>query len=739
MPAHLPPPFPAARGPSGRRWLALGLLLAAAAVWHPALRVPFLFDDRPAIERNPSIRSLWSLPGPFAPPVTAAGASGRPLVNLSLALNHAAGGLEPWGYHLFNVAAHAAAALLLAAVLRRALADTAARATADEVAGWTALLWLVHPLQSETVVCVVQRNEILVALCQLLVLHGLARTADEPGKARWPVVTVAACLAGMAAKEVMVVAPVLAFLHDRTFLAGSWAEAWRRRGRLHLALAACWIPLAFLVAGHHQRDGTAGFGVGVGPWTYLLTQCGSLTTYLRLCLWPHPLVADYGFATVGGLAEVAGRAVLLCALAGAAVSAIWLRPAAGFAGAACLALLAPSSSVVPLATQTAAEHRMYLPLAALLVLAVAGARAALGRATPLVLGAAVLACAGLTLRRQADYATEERLWTDTIAKVPDNPRAHASLGGARAARGDWAGAVGPLQTAVRLRPDYADAHNDLGTALGRLGRTAEAVPHHEAAARLKPDDPAIRFNLGAALQDAGRAAEALPHLAAVTAARPDDAAALGRHGDVLLELARPAEALVPFERAATLLPGDAAAQNNLAVALGALGRGEEALARLARATALAPDRVDIRVNHGDALLKAGRAAEAAEQYAAAARRRPDWPELSYNLGNILAQLGRHREAAEALGTAVRIRPDWVPARHNLALALMQLERPAEAVPHYAEVARLEPRSAVARHNLALALAACGRRDEARREEEAALALDPGFQAARRQLEALRRR
>jgi Flp pilus assembly protein TadD len=738
MPAASSPPPPARRYPTGPRWFALGLILLAAAAWHPALRVPFLFDDRPAIERNLSIRGLWPLPGPLAPPVTAAGAAGRPLVNLTLALNHAVGGLEPRGYHLFNLVAHTAAALLLAAVIRRALARTAAAAAADHVAGWTALLWLVHPLQTETVVCVIQRNEILVALCLLLVLYGLDRAAEAPGQLRWPLLAVGAGLAGMAAKEVMVVAPVLAFLHDRTFLAGSWAEAWRRRGRLHLALAAGWLPLALLVAGHHQRDGTAGFGVGVGPWTYLLTQCSSLTTYLRLAAWPHPLVADYGFATVGGPGEVAGRAVLLCALAAAAVSAIWLRPAAGFAGTACLALLAPSSSVVPLATQTAAEHRMYLPLAGLLVLAVAGARAALGRAAPLVLGVVVLACAGLTLRRQADYATEERLWTDTVAKMPDNPRAHASLGGARAARGEWAGAAAALETAVRLRPDYADAHNDLGIALGRLGRTAEAVANHEAAWRLKPDDATIRFNLGAALQDAGRAAEALPHLAAVTTARPDDAAALGRHGDVLLELRRPAEALIPFSRAANLRPDDAAAHNNLAVALGALGRGDEALARLARATALAADRVDIRVNHADALLRSGRPADAAEQYAAAARLRPEWPELSYNLGNVLAQLGRHQEAADALARAVRLRPDWVPARHNLALALLQLGRPAEAVPHCAEVARLEPQSAMARHNLALALAACGRKEEARREDEAALALEPGFTAARRHLESLRR-
>jgi len=735
----MPPPsaLPSPAVPAGRRLpgylFGLVLFLAALGVYFPALPAPFFFDDRPAIERNESIRHLWPPAVPLSPPVTAAGAAGRPLVNLSLAFNYTLSGLEPRGYRLTNILGHAAVAALLAAVLRRTFARTALRGRAAPLAGAIALLWLLHPLQTETVICVVQRNEIIVAGFYLAVLYGLLRAAESPGSRIWPALTVAACGLGMASKEVMATAPVVAFLYDRTFLAGGFAAAWRARGRLHLALAGTWILLGWLVLGHDQRAGTAGFDVGVGVWPYLLTQCTAITTYLKLTFWPYPLIVDYGFRTADGLAEVAAPALLLAALLAGTALALRRRPAAGFAAAAFFALLAPSSSFVPLATQTAAEHRMYLPLAAVITLAVVAADAVLPGRRRIALATVAAASAILTLRRDADYLTEERLWTDTIAKAPDNPRAYASLGSAFIRQKRWTEARRPLEEAVRRRPDYADAHNDLGAVLGQLGLTAEALIHHAEARRLKPADADIRTNLGGALVAAGRPDEAVSEFSAALALRPSDPALLNRRGDAWLQAGRSREALQDFEAALRQNADDAAAHNNAAVALGALDRPVEALAHFARATALQPDRAEYQVNYGDALQRAQRPGDAVRHYEAAVRLRPELAELHYNLGNLHLGTGAPDEAVRALSEAVRLRPEWVPARHNLALALMQLGRPAAAVTHYTELCRLEPASAPARHNLALALAAAGRNREAIAAEEAALKIDPAFAAARRHL------
>ncbi len=99
----------------------------------------------------------------------------------------------------------------------------------------------------------------------------------------------------MATKEVMVSAPLLVLLYDRTFVAGSFREAWRRRRGLHLALAATWLLLVGLVASTGwDRSGSSGFAVGIAPWAYWLTQFEAVTRYLWLSVWPHPLVLDYG-------------------------------------------------------------------------------------------------------------------------------------------------------------------------------------------------------------------------------------------------------------------------------------------------------------------------------------------------------------------------------------------------------------------------------------------------------------
>ncbi len=184
-------------------WLGAGaLVLVALGVYWNSLEVPFLFDDIPAVERNPTIRHLWPPWEALNPPVDGSGPSGRPLMNLSLAVNYASGGLHLHGYHLLNLALHALAALALWGLLRRTFAAcTGGSGPADEetkrrqrrslplrdteLFAWgLALLWAVHPLLTESVVCVVQRNEILGSLFYLLTIYCFVRGAEagrDPG------------------------------------------------------------------------------------------------------------------------------------------------------------------------------------------------------------------------------------------------------------------------------------------------------------------------------------------------------------------------------------------------------------------------------------------------------------------------------------------------------------------------------------------------------------------------------
>ena len=163
--------------------------------------------------------------------------SGRPVVNYSLALNYAVNrwlGVDPSrtsGYHVANIAIHLLCGALLFGIIRRTMRggripdDWAS--VADPIAGAATALWLLHPIQTETVDYLIQRTELLVSACYLATLYAAIRAWDAKSQravAGWCITAVGACLAGMASKEVMVTAPVTVLLYDRAFRATSWRE-----------------------------------------------------------------------------------------------------------------------------------------------------------------------------------------------------------------------------------------------------------------------------------------------------------------------------------------------------------------------------------------------------------------------------------------------------------------------------------------------------------------------------------
>ena len=116
---------------------------------------------------------------------------------------------------------------------------------------------------------------LLYLLTVYLFVRGTAPAAAHPR--RWLALAFFSCLLGMAAKEVMVTAPLLVLLYDRTFVAGTFRAAWQRRRPFYLGLAATWLLLAFLVwDSGGQRGEAAGFGLGMSWWNYALTQCRAI-------------------------------------------------------------------------------------------------------------------------------------------------------------------------------------------------------------------------------------------------------------------------------------------------------------------------------------------------------------------------------------------------------------------------------------------------------------------------------
>ena len=662
-------------GPSVQRWFVVAVLIGAvvAAYWN-SLGAPFLFDDTGAVLDNPTIRHLgsWAV---LSPPSDGSTTTGRPVVNISFAVNHAVSGERVWSYHALNVAIHALAALALLGIVRRTLSGALLGrrfgAAAPSLAFLVALLWALHPLQTESVVCIAQRTESLCGFFYLLTLYGFIRGAEAvaaPSRRGWFAFSVMSCLAGMGTKEVMVTAPVIVWLYDRTFAAGSFSAGLRQHRGYYLALAVTWLLLGWLVLREGGGRGvSAGFGLGISWWNYLLQQSEAVLLYLKLSFWPNPLVLDYGTPVVQSVADVWWQGICVVALLAGTVWALVRQPVLGFAGAWFFVILAPSSSVVPLVTQTMAEHRMYLPLAGVVGLVVLAAYERGGWRTTALLATVAVVFGFLTASRNHDYRDGVVIWNDTVAKYPANARAHNNLAWALQQQGNAEEANRHFARAVELQPGYVSARYNWGVALLDQGRAVDAIAQFEAAVRLAPGHADACLNLGNALMQVQRAAEAVPQYEAALRLRPG-ADVHYDLGVALIELGRPAEAVMHLRAALQLNPDLPDAYYQLARVAEQGGQLAEAERQYQKTLGLAPDHLAAHRNLGLLFARRDWLTPAAEHFRAVIRLAPADADAHANLGNVYLLQGQAREAVKCYEEALRLRPDDASLRENLQQA-----------------------------------------------------------------------
>jgi tetratricopeptide (TPR) repeat protein len=547
--------------------LAIGQTGLLFALYAPARHGPFVLDDSAAIVENASIRH-WSTA--FSPPADRGlPVTGRPLVNATFALNYRWSGTDPAAYRLTNVALHALNALLLAALLRQTL-----RLLRIERGGWiawmTALLWSVHPLCTAAVAYVSQRSEVLVACWWLAALACLATAATSARRSAWETAAVACCWLGMTTKEVMAAAPLVLLAYDWFILR---PRDWRSlRWPVHAANAASWLWLGVLLLHTGGRVGTAGFGLAVSPWQYGLTQCWAIAHYLGLALWPASLVFDYGGSVlISDLARIVPAAAVVGAVLALTIWAVWKRRPFAVAALLFLGVLAPTSSIVPIA-DTIFEHRMYLPVAAVMAVFVTVVTR-LGRWMPLLL---IAPLALLTARRAGVYRSEAALWTDTLTKRPDSARAAYTLGVVIEGEGDLVRSEALFRRALALDPRSAPAHNDLGNLLARTHRPEAAAEEYRKAIALHPTAEAYN-NLGSMAAGVGDLSAAEADYRAAVKLRPGFADAHANLANVLAQRGAIEAALSEYDAALSLKPDLAAALFNRGITLSRAGRWQEAV------------------------------------------------------------------------------------------------------------------------------------------------------------------
>lgn len=596
-----------------RMWLAVAVLVLGGAVglvYSRALRAPFIFDDVDSVEHNASITRLWPLvrdaegPGPLSS-LTYNPIAGRPLVNLSLAINFHFGQQDPFGYHVVNMVLHALSAMLLWAIGRRVLVLDyfvgKFQRVAEPLALFVALAWAVHPLQTEAVEYVTQRTELLMGWCYLTTVYCSLRyfgSTASRDRAVWLVLASLVCTAGMACKEVMVSAPVAVLLLDRTLIAGSFINAIRRSWPLYLGLSASWLLLFALNYGGPRAE-SAGFHLNVPVYAWWFTQAKILLIYLKLVVWPWPLVIFYEMPYLNTIGAAWPYLLAVGALAILTLYLLWRRTATGLLLSLVFLILSPTL-VVPIITEVAAERRMYLPLAALVSLLVVGGYAVAERIAAcfasrasrdssgwwaIVCGLALIGMLCLlSARRLAAYADRVTIWQDAALHQPNNEIVLDNLGLELIELGRTQEAIAHYEDMLQRLPSSSKAHTNLGVALAGAGRFTEAIQSQQQALKLDPNFGKAQNNLGGTLlmlgqRDGfreGQLEEAIAHEREALRINPRHVDAHYNLGLAMLLADRPDEAFKSFAQAVKFGPGNPRAWQGVSAAVDALAARADA-------------------------------------------------------------------------------------------------------------------------------------------------------------------
>ncbi len=668
-------------------WSGAGLLVLAGLVFYSnTFTSPFVFDDKGFFNVEKRLQHIW-------PPLETVKGSIRPVVDFTFALNFAVGGWRFWTFHALNLAIHLAAALLLYGLIRRTLSRGSLGERYGKVA-WglaltTALLWLVHPLQTESVTYVFQRFESLMGLFFIATFYCFVRAQDSRWPVWWYAGSVASFLLAVGCKEVSIAIPPLLVWYDRAFLAPSWREMFRKRWPFYVSLVGVLGVLGALV--FYSLPKYAGGGMlvvkGVSPLGYALTQPGVILHYLRLTVWPQGQCLDYGWPVATTAWQIVPPLLVVLAMMGATVWCIWRHPALGFLGGCFFLILAPSSSFIPI-RDLAFEHRMYLPLAAVLMVLVLGAYELIRRvltvgtttpferfliqAVPVLVITVVLG--SFTLLRNQVYSSEIAIWQDIVAKSPNNARGYGNLGLMFMLKHDSKTAEAFFRHAIELKPDYYDAHYNLALVLTKKKNREEAIKHYEVA--VKGDAwfiPLAHCNLASLLMEKGEMEEARRHCEIALKMEPKNPTIQFNYANSIAA-SEPDRAIKVYEQLLLKRPGDPGVTANLADTLLKLGRRGDAIRVYRQALNVYPNSAGL--NYRLATLLPEDDPEAIRLLEIVVYEQPRFAKAHVALGNRLEGRGQLREAAQQYRMALAIDPKDPVARARLKSIVRVLSKQA---------------------------------------------------------------
>jgi len=646
-------------------WRSALIVLLTLVAYLPAFHAGFIWDDDAYVTDDPlltaanGLKRIW-----FSAHQQS---QYFPLVFTMLRFEHRLWGLNPLGYHAFNVLLHSLNALLVWAVLRRLALPGAWLAAA---------IFALHPVQVESVAWITELKNTQSTFFYLLALLAWMRFADRETVRPWRFYALALVLQLLALFSKTTACTLPAAMVLVLWVRGQ-PIGWRKIAQIApflisgvaVGLVSVWWE-AHLSNYHKEYSAFSGL-------ERLLIASRAVWFYAMKLIWPAKLTFSYPRWQINPHDPLQYAWLFGCV---AVALVLWWRRNSWGRGCAAavvffVAVLSPLLGFIPLYTfrySFVADHYQYVACIGLITLFAAaisrqaatlrlslGARYALSSLLLLVLGA-------LTWQQCHVYRDLETLWRDTIAKNPGSWMAHNNLGLRLFNAGDIEGAIAEYRASLQVKNDHVEAYNNLGYALASQGRFAEAIVEYQTALRINPDSAEIRNNLGNALAGQGRFVEAIAEFKEALRIEPDYVQALYNMANTLVSQGRISEAIAAYEAALRIDPDLAEVRNNLGGVLANQGRFAEAIVEYQAALRINPNLAAVHNNLGRLLANQGRITEAMGHFEQALRIQPDYAEAHYNLGLILEQAGMLKEAIGHYTQALLINPDYAEARNRLA-------------------------------------------------------------------------
>jgi len=697
------------------RWLiCLGLAAATIAVYWRVFGCDFVnFDDQEYVTENPHIKAgltlgsvIWAFTHSYA-------SNWHPLTWISLMVDYQLFGMHPQGFHLVNLALHAANTVLLFLLLHR-------MTRAQWRSAIVAALFALHPLHVESVAWISERKDVLSTFFGLLSLLAYVRylheskvqspssfaKASEDRKSKvWYGLALLLFALGLMAKPMLVTLPFVILQLDFWPLQRVENAGWRtfftpEFGRLVLEKWA-WFALSALscaITFYAQKTAGAVATVESVPlvWRGLIAT-ESYCWYVQKIFWPSHLAVFYPLEHYRPIPPFIAAGLFLLLVSAIAVWMLKRRPFLFIGWFWFLGTLVPVIGLVQVGAQGMADRYSYWPSIGLFFGFVWWAGELVrGSRSKLIPGSCAIAIALIALSAatfvQTGYWKDSiKLFRHTIQVTHNNDMAWNNLGVAYFNAHRYDEALTNHEEAVRLQPGVAVYHNDLGATLAAMNRQAEALTNYTEAVRLNPYKATFQNNLATALARAGQEDAAIEHYQAAIRDDPKFAEPYSNLGALYVSRRHLDDAVREYTEALQLDPTNAIIHLNAGLLFARVGRADDAMNQLAEAVRLDPASSKARYEFGHALLLHGKLQPAKEQLTEAVHLNPEDAHAQFYLGLACLESDSVQEGLKHLAEAARLRPDWVDPLNAQAWVLAT--SPDDKVRDGAESLRVAQRAA----------------------------------------------